>query len=190
MPFGLINAGATFQRAMDIDFCGMIGRSVVVYLDEVTVYSNKREEHMFHKKKFKRCRKYGISLNPKKCVFVVLDRKRLGHIISKKWISIDLEMIKAIAQIHFPHNKKGMQSFMGTIKFVRRFVPDFSQIVKPLQQMIKKSSHFKWTNLEKGALDKIKEIITQAPSMKSPNFEKYFIFYTFTLDKSLAAVLT
>ena len=61
----------------------------------------------------------------------------LGHIISKKGISIDPERIEAISHIPLPHNKKGMKSFMGTINFVRRFVPDFAQIVKSLQQMVK-----------------------------------------------------
>ena len=112
---------------MDIYFHGLIGRSVVVYLDDVTVYSKKREEQMLHLKQiFERCLKYGISLNPKKCVFVVLDGKILGHIISKKGISIYPEMIKSIEHIPLPHNKKGMQSFMGTINFVQRFVPDFA----------------------------------------------------------------
>ena len=109
IPFGLINTRETFQRAMDIAFHGLISQSVVVYLDNVTVYCKKREEQMFHLKQiFERCRKYDISLNPKKCVFVVLDRKLLGHIISKKGISIDPERIKAIEQISLPHNKKGM----------------------------------------------------------------------------------
>ena len=119
MPFGLINAGATFQRVMDIAFRVLIGRSVVVYLDDVTIFSKKREEHAFHLKQiFKHCRKYGISLNPKKCVFAVIEGKLLGHVISKKGISIDPERIKAIEQIPLHHNKKGMQSFMGTINFV------------------------------------------------------------------------
>ena len=83
-----------------------------------------------------------------------------------------------------------MQSFMGTINFVRRFVPDFDQIVKPLQQMIKQSVQFKWTDLEKDSFNKIKTSIAHAPSLKSPNFEKYFILYTFSSDNSLAAVLT
>ena len=97
MPFGLINVGATFQRAMDIDFHSLIGRSVVVYLDDVTIFSKKREEHTFHLKQiFKHCWKYGISLNPKKCVFAVTEGKLLGHVISKKWISIDSERIRAI----------------------------------------------------------------------------------------------
>ena len=97
IPFGLINAGATFQRAMDIAFRGLIGHSVVVYLDDVTIFSKKREEHAFHLKQiFERCQKYGISFNPKKCVFAVIEGKLLGHVISKKRKSIDSERIRAI----------------------------------------------------------------------------------------------
>ena len=75
-----------------------------------------------------------------------------------------------------------MQSFMGTINFVRRFVPDFAQIIKPLQQMVKRSVHFTWTDLEKNAFNKIKTSVSHAPSLKSPNFEKDFILYTFASD--------
>ena len=70
-------------------------------------------------------------------MFAVIEGKLLGYVVSKNGISIDPERIKAIEQIPLPHNKKGMQSFMGTINFVRRFVPYFAQIVKPLQQMVK-----------------------------------------------------
>ena len=98
IPFGLINVGATFQREIDIYFWGLIGHSVVFYLDDVTVFSKKREYHMFHLKQISdRYWKYGISLNPKKCIFTVLEGKMLGHIISKKGISIDQEKIEAIA---------------------------------------------------------------------------------------------
>ena len=92
--------------------------------------------------------------------------------VSKKGISIEPEKINAIEYIALPHNKKGMQSFMGTINFVGRFVPDFAQIVKPLQQMVKQSVQFKWNDVEKNAFSKIKTSITHAPSLKSPNFEK------------------
>ena len=100
------------------------------------------------------------------------SRKLLGHIVSKKGISIDPERIKAIEQIPLPHNKKGMQSFMGTINFVQRFVPDFAQIVKPLQQMGKQNAQFKWTEIEKNAFSKIKTVVAHAPSLKSPNFRE------------------
>jgi len=90
MPFGLINAGATFQRAMDVAFRGLINKFVVVYLDDVTVYSKNREDHIQHLTQiFERCRKYDISLNPKKNIFGVEEGKLLGHIISQAWICID-----------------------------------------------------------------------------------------------------
>ena len=102
--------------------------------------------------------------------------------VSKRGISIDPERIKAIEQIPLPHNKKGMQSFIGTINFVWIFVPNFAQIVKPLQQMVKKNAQFKWTDIEKNAFSKIKTAISHAPSLKSPDFDKDFILYTFASD--------
>ena len=89
-----------------------------------------------------------------------------------------------------PHNKKAMQLFMGIIIFVQRFVPNFAQIVKSLQQMVKKSVQFKWTDIEKVSFKYTKTTIAHAPSLRSPNIEKYFILYTFVSDNSLAVVLT
>jgi hypothetical protein len=126
IPFGLVNVGATFQRDMDIAFKGLISQSMVVYLDDVTVYSKKKEDHPKHLKQiFERCRKYGISLNPKKTIFVVSEGILLGHVISKDGISVDPERTKFIMQIPPPHSKKSMQSFFDKINFVRRFVPNF-----------------------------------------------------------------
>ena len=81
-----------------------------------------------------------------------------------------------------------MQSFMGTINFVRRFVPNFAQTVKPLQQMVKQNAQFKWTEIEKNAFSKIKTDVAHAPSLKSPDFGKDFIMYTFASDDSLASL--
>ena len=83
-----------------------------------------------------------------------------------------------------------MQSFLGKINFVRRFISDFAEIVKPLQDMIKKYSNFKWTKERREAFDKIKEAIVEAPTLRSPNFDNKFILYTFASDHSIAAVLT
>ena len=89
-----------------------------------------------------------------------------------------------------PHNKKSMQSFMGTINFVQSFVPDFSQIVKPLQQMVKQSVQFKWIDIEKSSFKEIKIAIAHAPSLRSPDFENAFVLYTFASNNSLAVILT
>ena len=82
-----------------------------------------------------------------------------------------------------------MQSFMGTINFVRIFVLDFAQIIKPLQQMVKQNAQFKWTEIEKNAFSKIKTTVAHAPSLKIPDLDKDFILYTFASDDSLAVVL-
>jgi hypothetical protein len=86
MPFGIINTGATFQRAMDVEFWGLINKCVVVYLDDVIVYSKDRADHISHLTQiFERCRKYGISLNPKKTIFGVEE--------GKSWVTSFLRMV-------------------------------------------------------------------------------------------------
>jgi len=144
MPFGLINEGETFQRALDVSFRGIIKKFVVVYLDGVIVYSNNRDRIQHLTQIFERCRKYDISLNPKKTIFGVEEGKIQGNIISQEGIHIDHEQIKEMAQLPLPHNKRAMQSFFGKINFVTKFNPDFTETIKPLQKMIHKDVEFKW----------------------------------------------
>jgi hypothetical protein len=103
MPFGLMNASATFQRAMDHAFSDMIGKIMEYYQDDLTVYSKLRELHLKHLiEVFQKCILYGISLNPKKCMFIVSEEKLLGHIVSKEGIYIDLGRIQAISELKPP----------------------------------------------------------------------------------------
>ena len=114
IPFGLINIGATFQHVMDIAFKGMINKSVVIYLDDITTFSKDRNNHLSDLKHiFERCKKYGISLNPKKSYFALPESRLLGFIVSKKGIYIDPNRFQEIEKIPLPHNKKTMQSFLG-----------------------------------------------------------------------------
>ena len=107
MPFGLMNAGTNFQWAMDISFVEEKDRFVVIYLDGITVYSKSDEDHLKHLKQvFDKCRKFGLSLNPKKSSFVVQEGKLLGHIVTKSGICIDPGRVEAIQKIVFPRNKK------------------------------------------------------------------------------------
>lgn len=112
MPFGLINVGTTFHRAMDIIFRGLINRSVVVYMDDITVYSYRKRDHIYHLKHiFERCRRYEISLNPKKSVLTAIEGRLLGHILSKEGIIIYPERIETIMRIQLPANKRAMHLF-------------------------------------------------------------------------------
>jgi hypothetical protein len=127
MPFGLINAGATFQHAMHLSFDDLIGIIIHIYLDDLTIHSKYQVDHFKHLKKvFSRCSKFGMSLNPAKSIFGATSGKLLSHIVSDVGISIDPERVKSIQILPPPSSKKGIQAFMGKINFVCRFIPDFA----------------------------------------------------------------
>ena len=87
---------------------------VLVYLDDITIFSKNVNDHFAHLRLvFERCKQFGISLNPKKCIFVVHEGKLLGHIISKQGITADLERVETIIELPLPSHKKGLQSFIG-----------------------------------------------------------------------------
>jgi len=136
MPFGLKNAGATFQRAMDIAFEKEIHDFLVIYLDDLTVFSKTDQQHLDHLRQvFLKCRKFGISLNPKNSLFGLEEGKLLGHIISKDGIRIDPERIQAILQIPHPRNIKELQAFIGKINFLRRFISSLAELLRLLTNM-------------------------------------------------------
>jgi hypothetical protein len=138
ISFGLMNAGATFQRSMDIDFVDELSRFIVIYLDDVTVYSKSDEEHLKHLRRvFEKCRQFGISLNPKKTLFGLEEGKLLGHIISKYGIKIDTNKIEAIQKVENPRNIKELQSFIGKIIFLRRFIPNLVELLRNIKKMLK-----------------------------------------------------
>jgi hypothetical protein len=100
MSFGLMNAGATFQRAMDFAFRDLIQKAIEIYQDDLTVVSKDRKDHLSHLRiVFKRCKKYGISLNPKKYVFGIDEGKLLGHVTSQGGVSIDPERVQSIKDV-------------------------------------------------------------------------------------------
>ena len=109
MPFGLINAGATFQRAMDVAFANLKDKFMVVYQDDLTTYSKEEKHHCKHFEKFFiKALEYGVSLNPKKCDFFVIESKLLGHIVSKDGVRIDPKRVMTIEKIPKPKNVKGI----------------------------------------------------------------------------------
>jgi hypothetical protein len=171
MPFGLMNVDATFQHAMDFTFSYYLFKFIVVYQDDITVYSKNRSDHVNHLRKiFDRCRSLGISLNPKKSILGVFEGKLLGHIVSKEGVRIDPERVKGIMEIPLPSSRKGIQSFFDRINFVRRFVPNFAEIAKPISDMLKKDHDLKWSDEAKKAFDDIKQALCHSLVLVSPNY--------------------
>ena len=145
IPFGLLNAGATFQRAMDYAFNELIGKIIEIYQDDLTIFSKERSDHIAHLRKvFEKCRMYGISLNPSKSVLGIYEGKLLGHIISKNRVKIYPKRVEAIKRVFLSTNKKALQSFNGQINFIRRFIPNLAELMKPMQKLLKKDAKFEW----------------------------------------------
>jgi len=190
MPFGLMNAEATFQREMDIAFSEEKDKTVVVYLDDLTVFSKKEEDHLKHlEKNLLKCRRFGISLNPTKSIFDLTTCKLLGHIISEDGIRIDPNRVNAIQKVDFPRSRKEIQSFLGKVNFVRRFIPNFAEIVNDITMILKKGVDIKWTAEENNHFEKIKKELTQAPVLINPDFSKEFLVFTFAFENTIAGVL-
>lgn len=176
---------------MGMAFKNMIERLVLVYLDNIIMYSKNVAGHFGHLKQvFIRCREYGVSLNPSKCIFSTNQGKLLGHIVSKYGLTIDAKRTKAILSLSLPSHKKGLQSFLSRINFVRRFIPNLATMVKPLIAMLKKNMVFSWNKEGKASFEEIKEAIASAPTLINLNFDKDFILYTLGGESSIYIVLT
>ena len=128
---------------MDKAFLNLMYKFVLVYLDDITIFSKNAIDHFQHLRViFKRCKEYGISLNPKKSVFSVHESKLLGFIVSKEGVTIELERVNAILDLPLPAHKKGLQSFLGKIDFIRRFIPNIAELLLPLTTMLRKGMSF------------------------------------------------
>jgi hypothetical protein len=190
MPFGLMNAGETFQREMDITFVGEKDKFVLIYIDDITVFSGSHEHHLQHSRKtFLKCRRYVISLNLKKSNFVLKEGKLLGHIVSANGVRVDPKRVESIKKLSLPRSKKDIQSFLGTINFIRRFIANFAELTKHITCMLRKNSEVRWIEEAKHSFNAIKEAIVTAPVLISPNFDKEFYIFSFSSKDTIAAIL-
>jgi hypothetical protein len=116
---------------MDISFVGENDIFIVIYLDDMTIFSKIDEDHVKHLRHiFVKCKKFGLSLKLNKYYFSMIEGNILGHIVSKEGVNIDQERLKEIKKISLPRNKKEIQSFLGRINLLRIFVPNFTEMVK------------------------------------------------------------
>uniref|UniRef100_A0A2N9H7E7 RNA-directed DNA polymerase n=1 Tax=Fagus sylvatica TaxID=28930 RepID=A0A2N9H7E7_FAGSY len=175
MPFGLTNAPSTFMRLMNHVLRAFIGRFVVVYFDDILIYSKNLEEHVMHLKSvLEILRKEKLFANLKKCTFCTDKLVFLGFVVSKRGIEVDEEKVKAIQEWPTPTTISQVRSFHGLASFYRRFVRDFSSLASPLTEVIKKNVPFKWGKEQEKAFNLIKEKLTNAPLLVLPNFAKTF----------------
>jgi hypothetical protein len=175
MPFGLTNAPSTFMRLMNHVLRAFIGKFVVVYFDDILIYSKTLEEHVDHiKQVLDVLRKEKLFANLEKCTFCTDQVVFLGFVVSGSGIQVDESKVKAIKDWPTPENVSQVRSFHGLAGFYRRFVRDFSTIAAPLNELTKKGVAFQWGEPQERAFQELKKRLSEAPLLVLPDFTKTF----------------
>ena len=145
MPFGLKNAGATYQRTMTVIFHDMMHKEMEDYVDDIVVKSKIRTGHFqVLEQVFERCRKHKLRMNPMKCAFKVSAGKFLGFLEHHRGINVDPVKATAIATMKIPTTVKELKNFLGRVSYIRRFVPRLASVTTSLSKMLKKGTKFTW----------------------------------------------
>jgi hypothetical protein len=160
MPFGIKNAGATFQRCMQRVFGELIDRIIEAYVDDIVVKSKKTRDLVPDLTEvFAKLRQHGVKLNPEKCVLGVPRGMLLGFVMSERGIEANLEKISDIMGMGLIKNMKGVQRVTGCLAALSRFIARLKEHSLPLYKLMKKSNHFTWTSEVQEALDSLKNVL-------------------------------
>ncbi|GAU51646.1 hypothetical protein TSUD_414680 [Trifolium subterraneum] len=190
MPFGLKNAGATYQRAMTTLFHDMMHKEIEVYVDDMIAKSRTEEEHVkYLLKLFQRLRKYQLRLNPNKCTFGVRSGKRLGFIVSQKGIEVDPDKVRAIQEMPAPKTEKQVRGFLGRLNYISRFISHMTATCGPIFKLLRKDQGVVWTEDCQKAFDSIKEYLLEPPILIPPVEGRPLIIYLTVLEDSMGCVL-
>ena len=190
MPFGLKNAGATYQRTMTVMFHDMMHREIEDYVDDIVVKSKKREGHFgILKKVFERCRLYKLKMNPLKCAFGVLAGKFLGFLVHQRGIDVDSARASTIATMKPPTIHKELKSFLGKLSYIRRFIPGLATMTSAFAPLLKKGASFHWTTECQQAFEKVQEIMTKLLTVCAPIFEKPLQLYLASNSQAIGALI-
>jgi hypothetical protein len=191
MPFGLTNAPATFQRLMDQVLNDMSYQGVIVYLDDINIYSETFDEHLTKLKEvFKRLRAAGLKLGPDKCHFLQSKLEFLGHIVSGEGIMADPAKVEKVKNFPVPITRTQVRGFLGLASYYRKFIKDFSKIAQPLNHLLRKDSELEWTEKCQKSFDALKEKLITEPILAYPDFARTFYLTTDGSAKGLGAVLS
>ena len=191
MPFGLANAPATFQAMINEVLRGLIDHGVVVYLDDILIYSPTDEEHThIVTDVLQRLQQNGLAIAPEKCEWHVPKVEFLGYIISSDGVSMAEDKVKTLLEWNPPTNVTAVQSFLGFANFYHRFIEGFSKVCKPLTDLTKKGLRWQWTEDAQKAFDELKRRFTSAPILRHFDPSLPTVMETDASDFAIGAVLS
>ncbi|XP_038053942.1 uncharacterized protein LOC119726358 [Patiria miniata] len=199
MPFGLVNAPGTFQRVMEMCLGDMNLSELLIYLDDILVFSPTVEDHVERLDKvFGRLADFGLKIKGEKCKLFRIEVSYLGHVVGSKGVSVDDDKIKRIQEWPVPQTAAQLRSFLVLAGYYRRFVRDFSKIAAPLHarvpSLVKGSNKFMahnfiWSSEAQTAFDTLKEALTQSPVLSYPDFTRPFVLEVDASLQGLGACL-
>ncbi|PKU66848.1 putative mitochondrial protein [Dendrobium catenatum] len=174
MPFGVSNAPSTFMRLMNQVFQPLLNKCVVIYFDDILIYSPNADEHLLHLQSvFEILREQHLFANLKKCQFLTTRISFLGFIISAEGVIADPIKVEAISQWPEPQSITEVRQFHGLASFYRRFIKNFSSIAAPITELLK-NDKFSWTKEADRGFQQLKTVVSTAPVLALPNFEEIF----------------
>ena len=190
MSFGLTNAPAYFMYMMNKVFMEYLDKFVVVFLDDILVFSKNEEEHAEHLRLvLQKLRENQLYAKLSKCEFWLKKVSFLGHVISEGGISVDPSKIKDVLDWKTPENVSEVRSFLGLAGYYRRFVEGFSKIAKPMTELLEKDKTFEWTAACEASFQELRKRLTTAPVLTMPDITKPFSIYCDASGKGIGCVL-
>ncbi|GFS37212.1 hypothetical protein Acr_00g0050680 [Actinidia rufa] len=169
MPFGLKNAGATYQRLVNKMFNAQIGKTMEVYIDDMLVKSLQAHNHIAHlEEAFDILRRHRMMLNPSKCIFGVSSRKFLEFLVTKRGIEVNPDQIQALIAMRSPRNIREVQQLTGRVTALNRFVSKSADKCLPFFKILRKNQAFQWSEESKNAFRQLKEYLGPRLYSRSP----------------------
>ena len=190
MPFGLAHSPAEFQRTMQAVLGDMLGKFVMVYLDDIVIFSWSEEEHEEHLNQvFDALEENGLKLKSSKCTFSAPSVELLRYVVSADGITCNPEKMEAIAKLPTPKNVKDVQSFLGMAGYYRQCVPQFAKVASPLVKLTRKYVGFSWGKEQQEAFEILKTLLVSSRVMAHPNTHKPYKLYTDACEYAVGAIL-
>ena len=190
MPFGLCNAPATFQRAIQLVFWGMTWWEVLTYLDDINVLGRGFEDHLQNlRKAFERLQENNLKLKPRKCKFFQTEVPFLGKLATQNGLAVDPKKVGAVVSWPIPSSRKEVESFLGFVNYHWNHIKDYAELAASLYQITGKKAEFHWNQAQQIAFEALCEALVCAPVLAYPNADDPFILDTDASGTAIGAEL-
>jgi hypothetical protein len=190
VSFGLTNAPAYFMNMMNKVFMDELDKCVVVFIDNILVFSKTMEEHEEHLRiVFGKLRQHQVYAKFSKCEFWMEEVAFLGHVLSAKGVAADPSKIEAVSKCQSPKSVTEIRSFLGLVGYYCQFIENFSKIVKTVIELLKSNTPYVWSDKCEATFQELKTRLTTTPILTLPDASKDFVVYCDTSRQGLGCVL-